>query len=455
MDFKIPDDIFTPPQDRHESWPDHPDLRQAVNWLKSFMPGEDWINRRDAAFKRLYAAAIGQLNDPSGKGRFFAENDTFGWYLFLADAYLDHIWNYEPVFGARVVPTLMAIGRNLPFLVSILGVEARVKKMVGADRRQPNGGLFELLVAAAYRRCGANVEFVEERPGERRTHDMNVELNGQVWAIECKRMETGEYGERERARMRGLWGPSDAFLTKKKISVFCDAHFKVEIDSVPDDYFAKIIIQWLESPFSLVSWDDEIGCGFVKPPDLSALKKELANNYILSAGPRVIELLTGQYIRNASYLSSLAFKPADNPRYMDDCSVAVVLRWESMSPASIDGKARDILKKLSEANRQLPDNVPSIVHIGFEAVEGDQVEKARYEKILKTARQFNPGSKNLEFVYCHYFVPESPPDQSWAYDETTQWCAIHPSQPRPLLDDFLILPSSKTKSRRGPHWQDQ
>ncbi|HYE36888.1 hypothetical protein [Methylocaldum sp.] len=454
MNFEIPNDFFDPLPNRDERWPNHPELRRAVNWLKSFMSEKDWIKRREVATRRLYAAAIGLLNDPTGKGRIFSENDTFGWYLFLAEACLDHFWNYEPVFGSRVVPLLMAIGRDLPLLESIPGLNARVCKMVGADRRQPNGCLFELLVAAAYRRCGAKVEFVEEKPGKKRTHDMNIELDGQIWAVECKRMETGEYGERERTRMRKLWGPSAAFFRREEKSVFCDVHFTVEIDAVPADYLTRKAKQWLESSLSSFSWNDEIGNGLIRNLDLSPLRTVLTNEYVLGGSSKVFELLTGQYMRNASYISTLKIEPAENPRYINDCSLAILLRWESMSPASIKGRARDILNKLSEATEQLPDNVPSIVHIGFEAVEGDRVEKARHEKILATARRFNPGSKSLEYIYCHYFVPESPPDQAWNYEETTQWCAIKPSRPRPLREHHLVLPPSATESRPGPHWQD-
>jgi len=39
------------------------------------------------------------MSDPNLRGRFFNDSDTFGWYLFLAEAFLDHVWNYEPLFG--------------------------------------------------------------------------------------------------------------------------------------------------------------------------------------------------------------------------------------------------------------------------------------------------------------------------------------------------------------------
>jgi hypothetical protein len=186
----IPAGAFGPPQDRDETWPDYPELRLAVDWLKSFMAPGEWIARRDSAFIRLYGAALG-VPASDGKGRFFDDTDSFGWYLFLADAFLDHRWNYEPAFGARVVPVLAAIGRSLELLKAVGGLNARTRRLVSHERRQPNGGIFELLVAAAYTRAGAEVSFRPEEPGRAKTHDMDVKLKGRESASAWKPVNTG------------------------------------------------------------------------------------------------------------------------------------------------------------------------------------------------------------------------------------------------------------------------
>ena len=133
--LKIPGEAFGPPPVRDGMMPDNPDLRRAVDWLKSYIEPSDWQRRRNAAFTRLYAAAYG-LPAEDERGRFFDDSDTFGWYLFLADAFIDHPWNYEPMFGSRVVPLFAALGRDLDLLKSTVGVDERVKRLVGPERRQ-------------------------------------------------------------------------------------------------------------------------------------------------------------------------------------------------------------------------------------------------------------------------------------------------------------------------------
>ena len=210
-DFEIPDDFFEFEGERTGDWPDSLDVRRAVEWFRSGIPADEWKRRRLAAAKRMYGLIINGT-EPGESGRFFESRDSFGWYLFQAEAYIDHVWNYDPVFGSRVVPVFAAIGRNAELLRDVDGIEERIARMVGAERAQPNGPLFELLVAAAYRRAGGRVAFVPEQRGGSRKHDMDVAVDGRNYAVECKRMEISDFGEAERTRLRTLWGPCAAHL---------------------------------------------------------------------------------------------------------------------------------------------------------------------------------------------------------------------------------------------------
>ncbi len=414
------------------------------------MSKQQWELRREAAARRLYDASLARVG-PDDKGRLFDETDTFGWYLFLAEAFVDHIGNYEPTFGSRVVPVFAAIGRNLALLKTIAGVAERMQRMIDQDRLQPNGALFEALVAICYARQGGQVKFVPAEPGRARTHDMDVTINGLDYAVECKRMETGDYGEGERRRMRELWRPCSAELCRIERSTFGNVDFAVPLNEIPEDYMIQKVGAWLRSGKKHFSWNEKESSGWIRDLDLRPLQAELENSCVMHGSSRLVELLTGEYIKNRSFLQSLRMKLWDNPRYMYECDLAVIFRWQSLSDRATSAKARDVFHKLVEANDQLPEDRRSIIHIGFEAVEGDEVEKVRYAKIVATTEKFDPKGKRLEYVYCHYFVPESPPEQSWAFDETTQMRDIRPEGPPPLAAQFLVSPDD-VEERQGPHW---
>ena len=142
---------------------------------------------------------------------------------------------------------------------------------------------------------------------------------------------------------------------------------------------------------------------------------------------------------------------ADNPVYIKECDAGCVFDWDSRRDAAIDRRARDVIKRVAEGCRQLPDQRLGIVHVGVEAVDGDEVERRRYAKVLESLKDFDPEGKALEYVYVTWLAPESPPDTLIAFDETCHHQAIRPKRFRPLPNGFLVLPSD-LKSRSGGHW---
>jgi hypothetical protein len=447
----IPDDFFEPKDGRDERWPDHPEVRRAVEWFKSSMGTTEWRARRLAVARRIYGLTINGA-DPGSSGRFFDERDSFAYQLFLAEAFIDHIWNYDPIFGSRVVPVFAAIGRNFDLLQGVAGIGERVTRMIGAERAQPNGPLFELLVAAAYRRAGGQVAFVPEQRGGPRTHDMDVELHGRTYAVEGKRMETSEYGDAERQRVRQLWGPSAAHLGNILCSTLAQVEFLEPLADVPSDYLTRKTKSWQLAPAREFTWEDRHGRGRIKRLDLAPLRSVLETDDVLNGSTRLAELLTGRYKRHQPMISSLRVKLAENPRYVTECDYATILEWTPLAPASISGRARDVLRKVADGLGQVPADRPSVIHVGFEAVEGDAVEALRHRRIAASMKDFDPEDKPLECVYTHFFAPESPPDEGWAFDETVDVRAIRPTGPPPLQEPFLVLEPS-SEQRRGGHWE--
>jgi hypothetical protein len=429
-----------------------PELRKGVQWFISQLSKGEWPIRRDAVAKRFYKSLIGECPDPTGKGRYFDDRDLFGWYLFLGEAFTDHPWNYEVFFGCHVIPILGAIGRNLEVLQEVEGFTDRAKAVATVERSQPNAGLFEILVAAAYARAGWRVRFKPVQRGLTRTYDLDAEKGNRRYAIECKRMEAGEYVEKARARMRELWRiPCIGLATTEQRSTYLDVRFKIELQDVPDFYLLHRTKEFVKSEMPSLLWDDDVSSGVIGDLDLTPVQESLRTGYLLHPGPVFQKLLTGSYRRYDCMIEAVRMRRATNPHFVDEVDLAVIARWPSLSETAIDKQARDIQAKLVEANKQLPIDIPGVIHIGSEALSGDAVEQRRYEKILDRVRNFDPAGSRLEFIYCHYFAPETSPEETWAIDETAQWMGVRETD-HPLPSGMLLLPEKEGPRRSGVHW---
>lgn len=65
-----------------------------------------------------------------------------------------------------------------------------------------------------------------------------------------------------------------------------------------------------------------------------------------------------------------------------------VLNTKKPSHASIDKKAKDIIKLLTVAVKQVPSDRFSIVHIAAEAMEGTAIEHRRTQQVREKLQKF-------------------------------------------------------------------
>ncbi len=251
--------------------------------------------------------------------------------------------------------------------------------------------------------------------------------------------------------MRELWKPCSEKIAKLGLSVYGSMSFDVEIKAVPPNYLMDKLDEWIQTQLPNLFWKDELGSGSIGLMDMEPLQSLLKTDSVMVSGTKIQTLLSGTYRRFANYIQTLSMKFAGNPRYLDECDQAILFRWESASHTAINKKARSILKRLADATAQLPEDRAGVVHIGFEALENSEVEHLRYKKIIETAATFDPKDKPLSYLYCHYLVPESPLDECWAYDETTQWIKMSETVPMPIKNCFLVIPESED-TREGVHW---
>lgn len=192
-----PPDLFELREGEKPQYGEFPELQRAIEYMTSLLPREEWARRRQQAAKRMYSALASERPDDP-VGRYYDDADTAGFYLFQGEALVKHPWNYEVYLGCHIVPVLATIGNNLDGLLAVTGFEQRMREVITDERRSPNGGLFEILTAAAYAREGWTVAFKLKQPGIAKTYDLDISRGALRYAVECKRMEGGEYVERER-----------------------------------------------------------------------------------------------------------------------------------------------------------------------------------------------------------------------------------------------------------------
>ena len=188
--------MWVAPRTGHD-WRDE-DILRATAWFRSFVPRREW-ERRTEATRNLLVKAWGEWAE-GRPGPLYDPADAAAWHIFQAEAYAVDRQHWFPEASAQIAPIMTRIGQELRLLQTIRGVEERASRLMTAERRQPDGGLFELLVSLAYRRGGwSDVAFVPERPGGGRTPDLTVSRPRRRWAVECKRLGISTYAATEKS----------------------------------------------------------------------------------------------------------------------------------------------------------------------------------------------------------------------------------------------------------------
>ena len=135
--------------------------------------------------------------------------------------------------------------------------------------------------------------------------------------------------------------------------------------------------------------------------------------------------------------------------FVDQIGWACGITRKFDSDISIDNKARDVKNLLNKAVRQVPDNVPSVIHIALETLEGRDVELRRTEKIMESIPGFITDKPVLG-VRVHRFQSNMTMNKLWEFDETTErfqvdWANLEG------VPDAVVIPQD-TPIRDGNHW---
>lgn len=423
------------------------EIRKALDWFIELIGIDEWKVRKPPIKEHIKSVLETKkekvpLVDPSSRVVF--ESDQFGWYLYLAEAYIYHPEEYDFAAGSRVVPIFKSLGNDLDILKTIGGVHERAIKIVTTEKKNPDGGLFELLVAIAYMKSGwKRVEFVPESP-HTKTPDIYVKTNGAVWVIECKRMsKSSDYSIKEREKWLKMWTPLSGYLEETMRPLVLDIVFHVELQVLDDDFLKQELIPKLELALSRGTIiENDIWTVKVNEVDFRKIKKHMSTMDVKILSSQLNELVFGPFdlYRGCTLLVSGKFSHS-NPSYLTKIDFAAGAIWSCDADQSIEKKARHILRHLAEATEQLPENKPGIVHIGLESHDGGIVEIERLSKIMEKVAMFDSREKDIHWVFCHVFEPTVPPDKNWEYGETVYPFSKTGAYPEPLDRRPIVLPN--------------
>jgi hypothetical protein len=445
-----PDPLWT--AQRHgQNWRNE-DILRAIAWLTSGVDSQSWSSRLDRvrqtfdSGKREWAAG--------NRTPLFDPEDAIAWYVFQAHAFAAQREDcYEPE-AYRIVPIFRRLGQIVPQLRSVKGSADRVRTLMTKGRRQPDDGLFEFLVAGAYKcRSWTNVEFVPEQPGIKKTQDLLVSSSRRRWAVECKRVNRSGYEARERDLGDALAAPVHDLCRSQRRSIVLEVSFTVELTELSSNYLVERVETFLNNP-RFNQWADAQGRGWVRDIDWHLADTVLKHDDIFFGSSRMVELLVGRYTPYVDHSVAADWIPApQRPLFATAINQASVVSWMSTSFEAAKRKARHFRALVASADEQLAADLPGAIHVGYEARDGNSVDDLRHLLNRIEMGTFAPDKSRLRWVYGHYFTPEhtTARNESLAISETTATYKIGQHRTAtPLLSNLLF---SDEPGRPGDHWK--
>ncbi len=433
-------------------------LKVALDAVLSRLTPEQWVERRKTVLEALNAREVNENLVESQSIR--VREDEMGWYLFLCEQAINDPFCTDESQSQRILPFFAALGFRWQYAHAVVGVERKLDEMLHAYRKQPDGHFFELLVALSYAEAGWKVEFIEEQRGKK-TADMYVTKGDESYYVECKRMQrTADYSEKERNEFLRLWEHGRDCLIENGQWIWFQGTFHVEPSSLPDNYLRDI---WEASlPIGLgerTLLDDEHATIRARLVDRTGVHRHMQNFKVKANSASMTRLIGGDWAPEDSPTTMIQ---SILPSHVADCeSTSLGVYAEQVgfacgftraidSEVSIEKKAKDIRKLLSEAVAQVPVDKPSIIHLAAETMEGKAVEHRRTQKLAETMPQFDFKGAQVQLVRFHRIQAHQRADIAFELDETVDNLFSKVNQHIDV--PYMVVAPQDTRLNHGAHW---
>lgn len=432
-------------------------LRSGIEPFLERMPKEDWARRRSALIAHLKGLTEGTELEKAQPIR--VQHDEIAWYLFLAEQALENPLCVDVSQAARNLPIIASLGERWQHRHRVSGLDAKLDEILGKHKSDPDGLLFEVLVALSYAAKEWDVEFLEVRPPQK-SPDLRVWKKDFEFFIECKRQSRRPaYAETERNAFLRLWDSAQEVLVKNGQWLWFNCTVHVEVTSLPVDFLEAALASALPlRSTEAVIYDGREATILAREIDRRVVQRHLENYRVKQNSPALSGLLGGNWAPPDANVT-IAMKARVSQvvdceasalgGYVDDIEWACGMTRAFAAETSIEKKARDVKHLLADAVKQVPQDTPSIIHIAVEALEGRDVEVRRTEKVMASIPSFIT-EKPVVAVRLHRFQPNATTDKLWEFDETVERFQRDGIDLRDL-PDTVVLPLD-TELRDGSHW---
>lgn len=283
---------------------------------------------------------------------------------------------------------------------------------------------------------------------------MKVERAGRILYVECKRMSrVSDYTIAERKHIRTMWHQLSQGLKTENLQLCLEIVFHRDVLQFDPEFLMNLLAP--KAPlivFPCTMIDDENLTIRARPTDMTKLRQLLRTDEIRVPGSKFEMLVMGDHDPNSMFFFDGDFQVSK--RHFSLVTSVRSLRAARIrcdSDAGRSAKARLVLQQMAGAAKQIPQGSTGIVHIGIEAIEGEQVERQRFKGILEVVQGFVPR-RTIDWVYTHMFVWHQSTLVNWVMDETVDYRPkSKPAMPEPLGWRPALLPPD-TAMQEGPHF---
>lgn len=443
---------------RRSDDPFHVALKVALNAFLSRLTPEQWQLRRAAVLDSLNSRLDGHNLAQAHSIR--VREDEMGWYIFLCEQAIEDPFCTDESQSQRILPFFAGLGFRWQHAHSITGIERKLDEMLHDYRKQPDGHFFELLVALSYAQSGFQVELIKEVRGTK-TADMRVSKGNEEYFVECKRMaRTSDYSETERNEFLRLWENGRDELVKNGQWIWFKGTFHVEPATLPDNFLRDIWVSAL--PMGLgeqTLLDNEQAIIKGRLIDQAGVHQHMRKFKVKANSASLTRLIGGDWAPEDASTTMIQVversqvSGCEAPSlgiYVENVGFACGFTRAFDSEISIERKARDIRKLLSEAIVQVPVDRPSIIHLAAETMEGQEVERRRNEKLLASMPSFNFNGAQVQLVRFHRLQAHQRAEIAFELDETVD-DLFQVDGHRPEVPRMMVAPQG-TAMKRGAHW---